>query len=407
MKNIEVLFLCGAFTINHEMEIINKSKRQVEQAANAFQIKLIDGLLLKENVNLSIISAPFIGPYPKSYKDIYFKGFETNSNLNEFEYVHFNNIWGLRNFSRTIALRKAIVKFAKLESNSKCIIIYSPHTPLLEAAVKAKEIDDRIKICLIVPDLPQFMNLSSGSRLLYDLLKKIDIMRFRNLSRKIDSFVILTKEMKSQLRIGERKYLVIEGVAGDSSYNSIYMKKKNSNNTIVYTGKLNEIFGVLNLVLAFELIQDINLRLVICGNGELEKTLRDYSKIDSRINFLGQIPITEAKRIIRDATILVNPRQNNELYTKYSFPSKIIDYLSSGNPVIAYKLDGVPEIYDNFLNYVEDNSINSLKNKIEAILNSLNSEEILSKSAAAIEYFRIERRPEQVVAKIIDMIETC
>ena len=38
----------------------------------------------------------------------------------------------------------------------------------------------------------------------------------------------------------------------------------------------------------------------------------------------------------------VNPRQNNEEFTKYSFPSKTMEYLASGVPVVAYKLDGIP-----------------------------------------------------------------
>ena len=41
-----------------------------------------------------------------------------------------------------------------------------------------------------------------------------------------------------------------------------------------------------------------------------------------------------------------------------------MEYLSSGVPVIAYKLDGIPDEYDEYLNYVEDNSVESLANKL-------------------------------------------
>ena len=52
------------------------------------------------------------------------------------------------------------------------------------------------------------------------------------------------------------------------------------------------------------------------------------------------------------ATVLVNPRKNVGEYTKYSFPSKIMEYLSSGVPAVAYKLDGIPSEYDGYINYV-------------------------------------------------------
>ena len=61
---------------------------------------------------------------------------------------------------------------------------------------------------------------------------------------------------------------------------------------------------------------------------------------------------------------MVNPRQNNEEFTKYSFPSKTMEYLSSGIPVVAYKLDGIPDEYDQYIQYVADDSIESLKKKL-------------------------------------------
>ena len=45
-----------------------------------------------------------------------------------------------------------------------------------------------------------------------------------------------------------------------------------------------------------------------------------------------------------------------------------MEYLLTGRPVIAYKLDGIPDEYDNYFHYVEDDSIDSFTNKIEEIL---------------------------------------
>lgn len=62
----------------------------------------------------------------------------------------------------------------------------------------------------------------------------------------------------------------------------------------------------------------------------------------------------------REVSLLVNPRQNTEAFTKYSFPSKTMEYLASGTPVLMYKLDGIPDEYDAYLNYVDGDGVESL-----------------------------------------------
>lgn len=59
---------------------------------------------------------------------------------------------------------------------------------------------------------------------------------------------------------------------------------------------------------------------MICGIGDSEKAIREAAEKDFRISFLGQLPRSEVLEWQKQATVLVNPRQNNEEFTKYSFP---------------------------------------------------------------------------------------
>jgi glycosyltransferase involved in cell wall biosynthesis len=111
-------------------------------------------------------------------------------------------------------------------------------------------------------------------------------------------------------------------------------------------------------------MQEYRFRLIICGVGDSEKEIIDAAKFDDRIVFLGQLPREEVLRIQTEATVLVNPRKNHEEFTKYSFPSKILEYLSAGKPVVAYKLDGIPDEYDAYLHYPSDESAEALSKKI-------------------------------------------
>lgn len=342
---MDVLLLCGYFEPKYQEEITRKTKTWVENAANTFQQRLIAGLREQE-INLKVVSAPFIGSWPKAYTDKTFKGFEAGESAENVRYVHFNNIWGYRNISRTAVLKRCVKDFIKnSKAEKKAIIIYCPHTPFLEAAVYGKELDNSVHIHMVVPDLPQYMNLSKKAHPIYDFFKKIDIQKMEKLIAQVDSFMLLTKYMADKLHVGNRPYIVVEGITDTKN---IPPKKKERGKKIAYAGKLVEAFGAKRLVEAFEMIDDPETSLHICGGGELKPYVEEMCQKDSRIHYHGVVPAEKANEILQNADVLVNPRQNDDEYTKYSFPSKNIEYLMTGNAVVAYMLDGIPEVYKEF-----------------------------------------------------------
>ena len=348
---MKILFLCGVFGHEMEQDLICSARRSIEYSANLFQEKMISGFY-KCGMDVEIISAPFVGSFPNASRIVSFDAEKYHNQ--DYQYVSFNNVWGIRNFSRANALKKKIKAFAKQKDGEKLIVVYSPHTPFLEAAVYAKRIDPSIKICLVVPDLPQYMNLSAKVSLAYKLGKKLDIARFEKLSKHVDSYMLLTEQMKDKLKVGNRPYMVVEGIIDGEislgkSLREDMPEETAKKRTIVYTGKTNEKFGIKNLVDAFGLIESDEYRLIICGNGDSDAYIAEKAKQDHRIVATGQVTHDVAAKYISEATVLVNPRENDEEYTKYSFPSKNIEYLASGNPTVGYMLDGMPEIYRDFM----------------------------------------------------------
>ena len=394
---MHILFIGGIFDDSHNKEIISKTKTYVEYAANNFQRKIIEGLRAN-GMELDVISAPFLGAYPMAYSDMIFKGFESGD-TSGIQYVHFNNVWGLRNPSRRRAVKKQLLNFIKEEDSEKLIIVYTPHTPFIQAAAYAKRMDKRIRICLVIPDLPQFMNLADKVSPIYRTLKKYDVKKFLNESKTADTYVLLTEQMREPLCVGERPYIVVEGIYEPLSQIN---KVKKSEIVLAYTGKLDRSFGIMSLIHAFSSIRDDRLRLVICGSGEEKENVEKEAQKDERIVFLGQVPSNKAREIIQNADILINPRQNNTEYTKYSFPSKIIDYISTGNTVIAYKLDGMPDIYDEFVYYVPDNSVESLASTIKYVINE-KDEQKKKKSEKGIEYISSRLSKEYIGKRIIEL----
>lgn len=396
--DIGILFLCGVFAKENEEEIVSKSKKPVEFSANQAQLRFICGL--KELADVRVLSAPFIGAYPNHSRTVRFSGFEKPQDL--CEYVRFNNIWGFRNISRAYALKKAIRSFANEKRKNKIIVVYSVHNPFLSAAVYAKKIDPSIKICLIAPDLPQYMNLEAKRGFAYDFFKKIDNKSIEKHIKKIDSTVVLTEPMIHALNVGDRPYTVVEGVI-DSLVPAVASEKRTVKN-IVYAGKLYERFGIKTLIDAFTKLNGDGYRLILCGNGDALSYAKECAKTDNRIVLTGQLSPDEVKNYLHNAAVLVNPRQNNEEYTKYSFPSKNIEYLMTGKPVVAYMLDGMPDCYTDFI-YPIDQSNEPVSALTDAMQKALDStvEEASTRYSKFITYANEHLLTSSVARKIVSL----
>jgi len=402
---MRILFIGGTYSEQMEQDILENTigNGHIQNAANKFQLNLIEGFRSQRNIELDILSLPFVASFPAGYKKFFYRSRSCFESKNATKYIDFVNIVGLKNISRENRLSRELTKYFRNDSSAKTIVVYSAHNPFLQAAISAKKANKDIHICLIIPDLPQYMNLEKNKTSLYSFFKKYDTTLFYDSLEDVDSFVVLTSHMRKVLNIENKPSIVIEGVVNRSEYNvkssnqDIFKLRKS--NTIVYTGTLNEKFGIKNLVDAFMMIPKHDIKLRICGSGDSEEYIKTKSNIDPRIEFLGKLSLEESITIQKKASILINPRQNNESYTKFSFPSKTMEYLLTGNPIIAYKLDGIPDEYDPYIYYVEDNSVEALVKKINEVL-EVPAQQNQKKGADAIN-FVLENKNNDFAAKRI------
>lgn len=352
---MKLLLLCGYFEAQHEAEVYGTVKGHMAHAANLHQRRLMEGLR-SQPCDLRVVSAPFIGAWPKLSTRRVFRGFGTPSQ-EDVAYVPFHNLWGYRSISRARALRRPVDDFLKESQGAKrAIVVYAPHTPFLQAAVRAKRLAPDIHICLIVPDLPQYMNLNAKPHRFYDFCKYFDIRLFERLNRQVDSYLLLTRPMAEALKVGQRPSMVAEGLAGSSFIPMPATRSK----TFVYAGRLMRRFGVERLLEAFAMLKDSDYRLVICGGGELQDVVEAAIQKDPRISYSGVLPQAKLADVLCGAGVLVNPRTGEEAYTRYSFPSKIIEYLQTGLPVVSACLEGMPEVYRQLLFCPADDSASAL-----------------------------------------------
>lgn len=401
---MNLLLLFGLFPKEAKDEIIKNSKGVIQYAADALQWSFVNGLTHYYS-DLNMINLPYIGSYPKLYTKKKENDYEflisSNPNSPKAKNIGFDNFYGIRLISRYLKAKKEIFNWNREIIGEKIVIIYSLHLPFLKAAVKVKKKVPDVKICLIVPDIPIFKG--NDSKYL-TLINSFQTHQFNKLYPFIDKFVLLTENMKDYLPLADKKYTVIEGIFNFETVTDNFINDKDTTiKTIFYGGTLAHRYGVLNLVYAFTKLTDKNFRLVICGDGSAKDEICEISKKDNRILYKGQLPRTEVLNLILKSDLLVNPRTPEGEYTKYSFPSKTIEYLGSGIPTLLYKLDGIPKEYYDYCYSIEDTSIKALSEKIADIL-SKPYDELKRMGDAAKNFIQNEKNSIKQCEKIVSLI---
>lgn len=402
--NLDILFIGGLFPKEMEKEILQNSIGNVQNAANNLQWGIVDGLDANLTKKVKILNSLYIGSFPKRYKKMYIKTNEFSHTINNYPEdvnVGFLNIIGVKHISRYFSLKPYVKSWALTNNGMKKVVIAYAMTSTFTRILRyIKSLNSEIKTCLIVPDLPQYMNLTNKSKV-YDVLKKIEIKSMDLDAKYIDSYVLLTEYMCQALNISSPS-VVVEGISTNLFEKISPIPAEEEIKTVLYSGGLIEKYGILDLVSAFKKLKGDNYRLIICGSGEAEDIIVKESQSDKRIIFKGLLKREEVLQLQKSSTVLINPRPNNEEYTKYSFPSKIMEYMSSGRPVIAYKLDGIPEEYFDYF-YPVTESKDGLYNTIREVL-SKDKIELNNKGNLAQEFVLTQKNSTKQGEKILKMV---
>ena len=85
----------------------------------------------------------------------------------------------------------------------------------------------------------------------------------------------------------------------------------------------------------------------------MESAVKEAAQKDGRIQYKGFLPKGEIAALQTQCDVLINPRTDEGEYTKYSFPSKTMEYLLSGSKVVMYRLSGIGEEYYRYIRTID------------------------------------------------------
>lgn len=184
------------------------------------------------------------------------------------------------------------------------------------------------------------------------------------LDNSFDGYILLSKYMNEIVNQRKQPYMVMEGVAQE--YPRTEKMKKTL--AVMYAGGLTQDNGIEILLEGFCKLAHPKAELWICGDGPLKECVEGYAQKHENIHYYGIWPNDEVQRMEQEAAVLIAPRFSKNDFTKYSFPSKTIEYMTSGTPAILTRLKGIPEEYFDYAYILEDETAEGICNLLGEVL---------------------------------------
>ena len=373
-----------------------KTNRDPGFAVQKFNRLVVEGFI-KNNINVKVFSNPPLNAVAKKRWISVPTEFEEGI---KYEYASYFNLPIIKDIFVVLhTFIKVLVWGIKDRKNNAVICDVLSISANIGAILASKLLG--IKSIGIVTDMPGLMVTESPrdtkKKRFYAIVNKSYLSSFSH-------YVFLTEQMNEAINIKNRPYIVMEGLCdsklSDFITNSFY---KEYPRTIMYAGGLYEKYGLKILVEAFCQIKRDDIKLVVYGSGPFVKDLQTISQRDSRIDYRGTAPNDVVIRAELEATLLVNPRPTNEEFTKYSFPSKNIEYMTSGTPLLTTKLPGMPKEYYPYVFLIQEETIDGYRKAIEDTLN-MDNNILTEKGESARRYILNYKNNIFQTARILDLI---
>lgn len=403
---MRILMLGLLYDREQEAALLHDSKVGLQAQANRFQWDLIAGLSANLAEEIRVIASYPTGAYPRYSRKARYpaRTYRPNDALTV-KYIPTLNIPVVREILRARRMR------AEVESNMdpdgpNVLIVYSlqlAFTMAVSALRRGSHSD--LTVVVVVPDLYGRFAPGIGPMSLRGIWDRLILRARMRLAAAADAFVLLTEEMAGPVQVRDRPHVVVEGFYPGDAENpeAAPPPRSTSARSVCYTGTLHEEFGVRELIDSFLSLSLPDCELWLAGSGPLTDYVRREALRHERVRFFGFLDSAGVRALQRGSTILINPRPPTGEFTRFSFPSKTLEYLSSGRPVLTYKLPGIPDDYDPYLMYVDSPVGSSLRDALRSAC-ELTSGDLDDFGSRARQWARIEKSPERQARPIADLI---
>jgi len=360
---MNILYISSACSNNKFNQLFINLKVKPGQQAQKYHRLLIEGLSKNESTSVEVLSALRINRSMSS--QFYYKNSMEVVNGIKYNYLPFINWPVIRHLFLFFTCFYSTVKWS-IRNRKGLVICDVLDITISGAAILATKIL-RINNIGIVTDVPSFLAVMSKKC----TSRRQNIITAINnfIMNSFNSYVFLTEYMNELINKKHKPYVVIEGQVDVNMLNiTNELKEKYRKRVCLYSGAIHRIYGIELLTNAFITANIDNAELHIYGSGDFEDQLKEICKEHINIKYFGTVPNDMVVKEQLKATLLINPRPSNEEYTKYSFPSKNMEYMVSETPVLTTNLAGMPEEYSNYVFIIDNETIDGVAKKLKELM---------------------------------------
>ncbi len=396
---MNILMLTLMYPQDQLDEVTANARDKLQNQINNYQRAFIEGIRsnLAKDERLDIVNCLPVGIFPLQYRQLLLKSsWHDNGAIRQLGCI---NLPFFKQKGRSVSAARAIERWCAQNVQNRTVLVYTQYLPYMQALQKVKKRYPNLRAAVIVTDLPNEMGLATGRK---GLLKKIEATMGRKsleLLHRMDGFILLTRQMADALQIQQKPQEVIEGLI--LSDVALPAGKPSEKPYFLYTGTLESGLGIMEMLEAF--VQMPEYELWICGHGNMAEQVQAYASQHSNIRFFGFVPQKDALAMQASAAALINPRQPSGIFTRYSFPSKTLEYMRAGKPVLCCKLEGIPADYHPYLTYMQEGS-NGMVQAVRSLM-ALSDEEREQMGERNRTYVLQHKNPEVQCRKLLALLK--
>jgi glycosyltransferase involved in cell wall biosynthesis len=328
-------------------------------AGNKFQTNLLRNLAGCGGARVEAFSMRPLSTWP-SDRVVSFRGERTEVGGVPTTLLPFVNLRGVKEGSLATGFYAQLRRWAARSAGAPRVLLVYNVFPALSLPVLAAARASGVPAVAVVADLPFDMYPRRGLR---RLLERLELRAQPAAMRRFDGLVVLTPHTAHEYAprvpwmLMEGALPAAEAAAGRGDACGAGAPAPGER-VVMYSGMLNEMNGIPLLLESFARLTGPEWRLWVYGGGPLVGEVRAAARRDPRITLhpWDVVPEAEVLRRHRQAHVLVNPRPSSHRANRYSFPSKLLEYLASGTPVVSTVPPGIPAEYRPYLLVPADES---------------------------------------------------
>lgn len=239
----------------------------------------------------------------------------------------------------------------KLADKEKAVVICDALRTTTSAAVLSACRKMKIPCYANLTDMPAVRSDPRGIK------ERLAGVISQHLLNRYDGYIFLTEQMNHLVNKQNKPYITI-GCPVDVKMEKVknLLENKSRPRSCVFAGGLWSVYGIPQMVRGFLKADMPDVELHIYGSGECAAEIRELAEKHRNLKYYGVQPNEIVVEDELRASLLINPRPVGGEYSEYSFPSKNVEYMVSGTPMLGLKLAGIPDKYFSHMFITEDST---------------------------------------------------